>query len=95
MSTLPGTGNVPGKHTLIKRRPFLDCESLIIFSVVLMLMMVHENEPRVYAALSSGDLDTVNMLCIEFVKSQPWWVGQHHVLQALRARRRRREWVWV
>lgn len=76
---MPGTGKVLGKCKLIRRRPFLDCGSQVILSAVLISMMLHENEPRVYAALSSSAflvpgcvLDTVNMLCIEFVKSQQW-----------------------
>jgi hypothetical protein len=90
MSTMPGTGNMPGKHKMIRRRAFLDCDSLIIFSTVLILMMVHENEPRVYAALPSSafpvpscDLETVNMFCIEFVKIQQWWMSQQNALQVL------------
>lgn len=62
---------MPGKCKLIKRRTFLDCESQAILSAVLILVMLHENEPRVYAALSSNaflilgcDLDTVNSFAL-------------------------------
>lgn len=63
---------MPGKYKLIKRSTFVDCESQAILSAVLILVMLHETEPRVYAALCSNaflilgsDLDTVNMLCFE------------------------------
>lgn len=72
---MPGTREVPGKYKLIKRRTFLACESQAILSPVLILVMLHENEPRGYAALPSSaflilgcDLGAVNMLCFEFIK---------------------------
>lgn len=87
VSTMPGTREVPGKYKLIKRRSFLDCELQAILSAVLILVMLHENEPRDYAALSSSaflildyDLGTVNMLCFE---CQQWCQSQLHVLPGI------------